>query len=186
MSRFNYIYEVLTTIKLSHINGLKAENHVTLYPTKESAALIDQYRLVIKSIPDGLVIIYKKEELFEAETVDNVVIIDGEEVIDKKIVGYVSTSPNRTFTNWLPEVIDVDLEFYAVADQTYRQDTKWNGTNNLGLKLNEHIIYSSDELEGIKETNNDINERVKPDAVLQVNIVEASLTTPITLTFEIK
>ena len=185
MSRFNYIYELLTTIKLNHVNGLVTENHVKIYPTKETATLIDQYRLVIKSIPEGLVVLYKKEELFVAETVDNVVIIDEVEVIDQKIVGYVSTSPDRTFSNWLPEVIDVDLEFYAVADHTYRHNTKWNGTDNLGLKLNEHIVYSSDELEGIKNTNNDINERVKPDAILQINIVEANLTTPITLTFEI-
>ena len=101
-------------------------------------------------------------------------------------MGYVSTSPDRTFSNWLPEIITIDLEFYAVADHTYRQNTKWNGTDNLGLKLNEHIVYSSDELEGILNTNNTINERVKPDAILQINIAEANITTPITLTFEIK
>ncbi|WP_430408839.1 hypothetical protein [Kordia sp.] len=186
MSRFNYIYEPLTTIKLTHVNDLATETHVKLYPSKQTALLIEHYKLVVKSIPEGLVVLYKKAEIFEAETIDNVLIIDGKEVIDKKIVGYVSTSPDRTFSNWLPEIIDVDLEFYAVADQTYREDTKWNGTNNLGLNLNEQIVYNSDELEGIKNTNNDINERVKPDAILQINIVEANLTTPITVTFEIK
>jgi hypothetical protein len=186
MSRFNYIYEPLTIIELSHENDLVAKNHVKLYPSKETASLIAKHKLVIKTIPEGLVVLYKKEEAFVAETIDNIVIIDGEEVIDQKIVGYVSTSPDRTFSNWLPEVVDVYLEFYAVANQTYRQDTKWNGTDNKGLKLNEHIIYSSDELEGIKETNNDIDERIKPDAILQINIAEANITTPITLTFEIK
>lgn len=180
MSRFNYIYELLTTIKLNHENDLVAGNHVTLYPSKESAALIDQYRLVIKSIPEGLVVLYKKAETFVAETVDNVIIIDEVEVIDKKIVGYVSTSPDRTFTNWLPEVVDVDLEFYAVVDQTYRNNTKLDA-----LALNEFIIYNDSELEGVKDTNNDINERIKPDAIIQINIAEANLTTPITLTFEI-
>lgn len=181
MSRFNYIYDLLTTIKLNHESELVAQNHVKLYPSKETAALIDQYRLVIKTIPEGLVVLYRKEEIFVAETIDNVLIIDEVEVIDKKIVGYVSTSPDRTFSNWLPDPVDVDLEFYAVVDQKYRNDTKLDA-----LALNEFIVYNDSQLEGILETNNDINERIKPDAIIQINIADANITTPITLTFEIK
>jgi hypothetical protein len=185
MSRFNYIYAPLATIKLQRKIELETQKYVKIYPSKETAALIAKHKLVIKMIPEGLVVIYKKEEKLIAETVDEVLIIGGEEVIDKRIVGYASTSPDRTFSNWLPEVIDIDLEFYAVADQTYKEDTKWNGIDNLGLNLNKHVIYSSDELEGIITTNNNINERIKPDAILQVNIVEANITTPTTVTFEI-
>ncbi|WP_046755823.1 hypothetical protein [Kordia jejudonensis] len=181
MSRFNYIYDLLTTVKLNHKNDKVAENHVKLYPSKATAALIEQYKMVIKTIPEGIVILYRKQEEFVAETVDNVLIIDDVEVIDKKIVGYVATSPDRTFTNWLPDPVEIDLEFYAVTDQKYRNDTKL-----AALALNEFIVYSADELEGTKETNNTINERIKPDGIIQIHIEEANLTTPITLTFEIK
>jgi hypothetical protein len=171
----------LTIIKLNHESELATENHVRLYPSKETAALIDKYRMVVKNTPEGFVILYRKTEEFVAETVDNVLVIDGVEVIDKKIVGYVSTTPERTFSNWLPTVVDIDLEFYAIVDQKYRNDTKLDA-----LALNEFIVYSAAELEGVQEVKNDINERIKPDALIQVNITDANITTPITLTFEIK
>ncbi|WP_298420528.1 hypothetical protein [uncultured Kordia sp.] len=181
MSRFNHIYEPLTIISLEHESDLVAENHVKIYPSKETAELIKKYRLVTKTTPEGLVILYKKAEIFEAETVDNVLIIDGKEVIDKKIVGYVSTTPDRTFSNWLPEVVNVDLEFYALADQAYRENTKLDA-----LALNEFIVYKASKLRGVKKTKNNINERIKPDAILQINIVEANIAMPVTLTFKIK
>ncbi len=181
MSRFNYIYAPLATIKLQHENALEAEKHVKIYPSKETAELIAAYRLVVKMIPEGLVVIYKKEEAFVAETVDEVLLIDGEEVIDQRIVGYASTSPDRTFSNWLPEVIDIDLEFYAIADQEYRNETNWNN-----LALNDFVVYSAADLEGTITTNSNIKERTQPDAILQLNIVEANIETPTTLTFEIK
>ncbi|MBC8757371.1 hypothetical protein H2O64_22065 [Kordia sp. YSTF-M3] len=179
MSRFNYIYAPLATIKLQHTNGLETEKHVKIYPSKETAALIAKYKLVIKMIPEGLVVIYKKQEAFVAETVDEVLIIDGEEVIDKRIVGYVSTSPDRTFSNWLPDVVDFDLEFYAIADQEYRNATNWND-----LALKDFVVYSATDLEGTITINNNINERIQPDAILQLNIKEANIETPTTLTFE--
>ena len=181
MSRFNYIYDLLTIVKLNHENELAAENHVMLYPSQETAALMNDYRLVVKNTPEGFVILYRKAEEFIAETVDNTVVIDGVEVIDQKIVGYVSTTPDRTFTNWLPTVVDIDLEFYAVVDQKYRNDTKLDA-----LALNEFIIYNAAELEGVQEVKSDINERKKPDAIIQINITDADITTPNTLTFEIK
>lgn len=180
MSRFNHIYEPLTIIKLIHESELAAENHVTLYPSKETATLINTHRLVTKNTPEGLAILYKKAEKFVAETIDDVLIIDGVEVIDKKIVGYVPTTPDRTFTNWLPDVVDIDLEFYAIVDQKYRDNTKLDG-----LALNEFIVYKISELEGVLEVKNNINERIKPDAIIQINITDANITTPITLTFEI-
>ena len=70
MSKYNYIYAPLASIKLQHENELVAQKHVTIYPTKQTAALIAQYRLVLKAIPEGLIIIYKKQENFIAETVD--------------------------------------------------------------------------------------------------------------------
>ena len=181
MSKYNYIYAPLASIKLQHENELVAQKHVTIYPTKQTAALIAQYRLVLKAIPEGLIIIYKKQENFIAETVDEVLVIDGEEVIDKKIVGYTSTMPDRTYANWLPEVVDIDLEFYAIADQQYRSETKWDN-----LPLKDFVIYNAGDLEGTITTKNDVNERKQPDAILQLNIQEANITTPTTLTFEIK
>ncbi|QHI35495.1 hypothetical protein IMCC3317_08410 [Kordia antarctica] len=181
MSRYNYIYAPLATIKLQRKIELETLKHVKIYPSKETAALIAKYKLVIKIIPEGLVVIYKKQEKFVAETVDEVLIIDGEEVIDKRIVGYASTTPNRTFSNWLPEVVEIELEFYAIADQEYRNGTNWDN-----LALNDFIIYSAADVKGTKTTNNNINERIKPDAILQLNIVEANITTPTTLTFQIK
>jgi len=180
MSKFNYIYEPLATIKLQRKVQLETEKYVKIYPSKETAALIAKYKLVIKTIPEGLVVIYKKQEKFIAETVDEVLIIDEQEVIDKRIVGYASTSPDRTFSNWLPEVIDIDLEFYAIADQKYRNETIWNN-----LPLNDFVVYNASDVSGTITTNNTINERVQPDAILQLNIVEANITTPTTLTFEI-
>lgn len=179
MSRFNYIYEPLAILKLQHESELEAQKYVKIYPSKETAALIAKHKLVLKTIPDGLIIIYKKQEKFIAQTVDEVLIIDGQEVIDKRIVGYVSTSPDRTFSNWLPEVVDIDLEFYAIADQQYRSETNWNN-----LPLNDFVVYSASDLVGTITTNNSIKERVQPDAILQLNIVEANITTPTTLTFE--
>ena len=88
---------------------------------------------------------------------------------------------DSTFSNWLPTVVDIDLEFYAVVDQKYRNDTKLDA-----LALNEFIVYSAAELEGVQEVKSDINERKKPDAIIQINITDADITTPNTLTFEIK
>jgi len=180
MSKFNYIYAPLATIKLQHESELETQKYVKIYPSKATAALIDEYKLVIKMIPEGLVVIYKKQEEFVAETVEEVLLINGEEVTDQRIVGYASTLPDRTFSNWLPEVIDIDLEFYAIADQSYKNETNWNN-----LALNEFVVYSASDLEGTITTNNNIKERTQPDAILKLNIVEANIETPTTLTFQI-
>lgn len=181
MSKFNYIYAPLATIKLQHENALEAQKYVKIYPSKATAALIDEYKLVVKIIPEGLVVIYKKQEKFVAETVEEVLLINGQEVTDQRIIGYAATLPDRTFSNWLPAVVDIDLEFYAIADQAYKNETNWNN-----LALNQFVVYSAADVEGTITTNNNIKERTQPDAILQLNIVEANIETPTTLTFEIK
>lgn len=180
MSKFKYIYAPLTIVKLTHADELATEANVKIYPSKETEKLFDQYKLLVKMTPEGFVVLYKKQEEFVAEIVDNVLVIDGEEVIDKKIVGYVSTMPDPTYSNWLPEVVDLDLEFYAIANQKYRNETNWNN-----LALNDFVVYSSIDLTGTITPKTTINERIQPDAILQLNIVAANIATPAELTFEI-
>ncbi|WP_420573813.1 hypothetical protein [Kordia sp.] len=180
MSKFNYIYAPLITVKLQHESEFATNRYVKIYPNKTTATLMDTYKLIVRMTPEGFVILYKKREEFVAQTVDEVLIIDGEEVIDKRIVGYASTIPESTYANWLPEVIDIDLEFYAIADQKYRDKTDWND-----LKLNDFVVYSATDLTGTITTNANIKERIQPDAVFQLNIQETNISTPITLTFEV-
>ncbi|MFK7748302.1 MAG: hypothetical protein AB8B65_07930 [Kordia sp.] len=180
MSRFSYTYAPVTIIKLNHEDGFATQSNVKIYPSKDSEALIEKYKLIVKMTPEGFALLCKKQEEFIAQTVDEVLIIDGEEVIDKRITGYASTTPNRTFSNWLPDVIDIDLEFYAVANQKYKNETKWNN-----LALNDFVAYSAIDLVGTITPNATINERIQPDAIIQLNIAEVHLTTPATLTFEI-
>ncbi|AXG71535.1 hypothetical protein KORDIASMS9_03792 [Kordia sp. SMS9] len=180
MSKFSYTYEPLAIIKLNHENELEAQNYVNIYPTKASEVLMDKHKLLVKKIPEGLVLLYKKQEEFVAQTVDEVFMIGEDEVTDKRIVGYVSTMPDPTFSNWLPDVVDIDLEFYAIADQEYKNDTDWNN-----LALRDFVVYSATDLEGTITTNTAVNERIQPDAILQINIQEANITTPESLTFEV-
>lgn len=180
MSRFSYIYAPLTTVKLNHENELEAQNYVKIYPSKASQELIQKYKLVVKMIPDGFVLLYKRQEEFVAQTVDEVFMIGEEEVTDKRIVGYTSTTPNPTYSNWLPEVVDIDLEFYAVADQQYKNDTDWNN-----LELTDFVVYSASDLEGTITSVTSVNERIQPDAILQLTVQEANITTPASLTFEV-
>jgi hypothetical protein len=180
MSRFSYTYAPLTTVKFNHTNALEAQDYVTIYPTEASEALMDAYKLLVKKIPEGFVLLYKKREEFVAQTVDEVLIIDGKEVTDKRIIGYASTTPDPTFENWLPEVVDIDLEFYAIANQKYREDTLWNN-----LALNDFVVYSASDLTGTITPNASVNERTQPDAIIQLNIVEANITTPVSLTFQV-
>ncbi|EDP95978.1 hypothetical protein U8527_13810 [Kordia algicida OT-1] len=180
MSRFKYIYAPIAIIKLTHADELATESNVKIYPNATTEKLFDKHKLLVKMTPEGFVVLYKKQEEFVAETVDNVLIIDGEEVIDKKIVGYTSTMPDPTYANWLPEVIDLDLEFYAIANQKYRNDTNWNN-----LPLNDFVVYSSTDLTGTITSKTTINEKIQPDAILQLNITAANIATPAELTFEI-
>ena len=180
MSRFSYTYTPLVIVKLQHESELEAEKYVTIYPSAQTAQLIEQYKLVIKMIPEGFVVLFKKQEEFVAETVDEVLEIDGVEVTDKRIVGYASTMPDPTFSNWLPEVVDINLEFYARADQKYRENTAWND-----LALDEFVVYDASDLEGTVTQNTNIRERTQPDAIFQLNIQEANITTPASHTFEI-
>lgn len=180
MSRFSYIYAPLTTVKLNHENELEAQNHVKIYPSKASELLIQKYKLVVKKIPDGFVLLYKRQEEYEAQTVEETFMIGEDEVTDDRIVGYTSTMPNPTYSNWLPEVIDFDLEFYAIANQNYKNDTDWNN-----LALNDFVVYSATDLEGTITEDSTVNERIQPDAILQLNIKETNITTPVSITFEI-
>ncbi|WP_046744652.1 hypothetical protein [Kordia zhangzhouensis] len=180
MSRFSYTYAPLIIVKLQHESELEAAKYVTIYPNEKTAQLIEKHKLVVKIIPEGFVVLFKKQEEFVAETVDEVLVIDGVEVTDKRIVGYASTLPDRTFSNWLPQVIDIDLEFYAKATQKYRENTAWND-----LALDEFVVYNAGDLEGTVSQNTNIRERTQPDAIFQLNIQEANITTPVTLTFEV-
>ncbi|WP_298511772.1 hypothetical protein [uncultured Kordia sp.] len=180
MSRFSYIYVPLTTVRLNHENELEAQNYVKIYPSKTSEALIQKYKLVVKKIPEGFVLLYKKQEEFVAQTVDEVFMIDEDEVTDQRIVGYVSTTPNPTYSNWLPDVVDFDLEFYAVADKEYKNDTDWNN-----LALRDFVVYSATDLQGTITEDTTVNERIQPDAILQLNIKDTNITTPVSLAFEV-
>lgn len=180
MSRFSYTYEPLTTVKLNHENELEAQNYVKIYPSKTSEALIQKYKLVVKMIPDGFVLLYKKQEEFVAQTVDEVITIGEEEVTDQRIIGYASATPDPIFSNWLPDVVDIDLEFYAVANQQYKNDTDWNN-----LALRDFVVYNQGDLDGTITTVSAVNERTQPDAILQINVTDANITTPVSVTFEV-
>ncbi|PTX63123.1 hypothetical protein C8N46_102526 [Kordia periserrulae] len=180
MSRFSYTYTLLTTVKLLHESEFEAQNHVKIYPNDATKTLIEKHKLVVKMIPEGFVVLYKKQEEFVAQTVDEVVLIGEEEVTDQRIVGYASASPDPIYSNWLPEVIDIDLEFYAIADKTYKTDTDWDN-----LALTDFVMYSASDLEGTITENTSVKQRTKPDAILQLNIQEVNITTPESLTFEV-
>jgi len=163
MSRFRYTYEPLTIIKLNHENELEAQNYVKIYPSKTSEALMDKHKLLVKKTPEGFVLLYKKQEEFEAQTVDEVFMIGDDEVTDKRIVGYASTMPDPTFSNWLPEVVDIDLEFYAIADKVYKNDTDWDD-----LALRDFVVYSASDLQGTVTTL--IHKIYKTDTQLQTEV----------------
>jgi len=167
-------------VKLNHENELEAQAFVKIYPSKASEALIQKYKLVVKMIPDGFVLLYKKREEFVAQTVNEVFMIGEEEVTDKRIVGYASATPDPIFSNWLPAVIDIDLEFYAVADPSYKNDTDWDN-----LALSDFVVYSASDLDGTITTIGAVNERTQPDAILQLNVTDANIATPASLTFEV-
>lgn len=181
MSRFSYTYAPLVSILLNHESDLVAEEHVAIYPSKETKTLLEKYKISLKQIPEGLVVLYKRSEQFEAITIDNILIIDGEEVIDKKIVGYKSTEPDKTFSDWLPTGFNENLVFYGTFSAKYRDKTKLDK-----LALNEFIEYKAGTLKGALITNNDIRERTKPDAIFEVNVTTANVTTPAKLKFKIK
>lgn len=167
-------------MKLNHENELEAQSFVTIYPSKASEALIQKYKLVIKMIPDGFVLLYKRQEEFVAQTVEETVLIGEEEVTDHRIVGYASTTPDPTYSNWLPEVVDIDLEFYVRANKQYKTDTDWDN-----LALRDFVVYNASDLQGTITTNSAVNERTQPDAILQLNITDANITTPVSLAFEV-
>jgi hypothetical protein len=180
MSRFSHIYAPLTTVRFDHGSELEAQSFVKIYPNKATEVLMDSYKLSVKKIPEGFIVLYKRREEFVAQTVDEVIIIDDKEVIDKRIVGYASTTPDPTYESWLPATVDFNLEFYAIADQKFRENTQWNN-----LALNDFVVYSASDLTGTITPNTTIKERVQPDAIIQLNIVEANLTTPVSLTFQV-
>lgn len=180
MSRFSYIYAPLTTVRLNHENELEAQNYVKIYPSKASEALIQKYKLVVKLIPKGFVLLYKKQEEFVAQTVEETFMIGEEEVTDQRITEYVSSTPDPTYSNWLPGVVDFNLEFYAIADKEYKNDTDWDN-----LALSDFVVYSATDLNGTITTNTTINERIQPDAILQLNITDTNISTPVSLAFEV-
>ncbi|MEM6684533.1 MAG: hypothetical protein AAF617_01960 [Bacteroidota bacterium] len=180
MSRFSYIYTPLTTVKLNHENELQVQDYVQIYPSNASKALIQKHKLVVKMIPDGFVLLYKKREEFVAQTIDEVIKIGDEDVTDQRIVGYASATPDPVFSDWLPEIINIDLEFYAVANTQYKNNTDWNN-----LALRDFVIYNAGDLDGTVTTVSTINERTQPDAILQLNVTNANITTPVSLTFEV-
>lgn len=159
MSKFSFTYTSIANLEVRHENGFLAKNHIHIYPNKQTSDLINKHNLFIKRTPKGLIVLYKKYEHFEAVTVDEPLIIDGLEVIDKKIIAYKSKNPKK-YSNWLPDPADMILTFYARADQAFKEKTAWDN-----LKFHDFIKYDKATLDGNSFEDTSISETVKPDAL---------------------
>lgn len=179
MSKFNFKYSPIASIEMTHTAGLLAQNHLKLFPDQATAKFVTNTKLHLVNSPTGLVILYKKYEHFNAITTDETILIDGVQVIDKKIVGYESIGPNGTFSNWLPNPADFTLTFYGFADAKFKDKTKWNN-----LELNEFIKFTASSLDGTKITDSTIKYKTKPDAIFELALTDANVTSETETNFQ--
>lgn len=171
MSKFNFKYSPIASIEMTHSGSLLTENHLRFYPDETTAALINEAKLHVSLSPSGLVVLYKKYEHFNPITIDETVMIDEVAAINKKVVGYESIGVNGSFSNWLPSPADITLTFYGIADAKFKENTKWD---NLGLQ--EFIKFTASSLDGTKITDTSINYRTKPDAIFELVLTDANVT----------
>ena len=129
---------------------------------------MNQARLYISPSSTGLVILYKKYEHFKAITIDETIMIDDVAVIDEKIVGYES---DGSFSHCLPDPADMTLTFYGIADTKFKTNTMWDN-----LELDEYIKFTKDNQDGAIITDNTINYRTKPDAIFELELTDANVS----------
>ena len=171
MSKFHYKYSPIASIEMTHSAGLLTEDHLRFSPDQATTTLINKSKLHINHSPTGLVVLYKSYEHFTPVTIDETVMIDDLAVINKKVVGYESIGVNGSFSNWLPSPADMTLTFYGFANTKFKTNTKWNE-----LELNEFIKFTAGSLDGTKITDNTITYSTKPDAIFELVLTNANVT----------
>ncbi len=168
----------MCSFTLEHDSEFLTQAYVTFFPDKTTAKKIQEYKLHVKQTPKGLLVLYKKNELFDPITEDETIIIDGVPVINKKVVGYVK---NGNAISWLPSPADITLTFYATTNKRYKKDTIWED-----LDLNKYIKYNVGMLNGVETVDNNITSSRKPDAAFELAISNANITAGNETKFEFK
>jgi hypothetical protein len=165
MSRLNFTYKPLASFAISHWDNLIIKNHFNIFPNSETAYKLAKMKLkVVKNI-SGLIVLYRKSELFTPIVRSENYLFNDVELTNDKVIGYESKSNGGEFINWLPNPADVTLTFYGIASAQFKLNTSMEQ-----LQINEYLKYDATALDGEVLINNDIKELHKPEAIFEINI----------------